>query len=145
MGKHTQLQARSPNGDQLQVTAHDTDSPVLPVAQLKALQEFRPDLIDWVLQQTEAEATFRRSRQTRVDRYVFTERILGQVAGTLIAAFGLGIACYLAVTGHENAAIAVGGGTLVSIVTVLVSGRKPSPKPSANADTAQVAGKKSKS
>lgn len=144
MGKHTQLQAKSPNGDQLQLTAHDTDSPVLPVAQLKALHEFRPDLVDWVTKQTEEEARFRRTRQTRVDGYIFAERILGQVTGALIAGLGLGIACYLAVNGHEGVAMAVGGGTLVSIVAVLVSGRKPSPKATPRDGAGQPTGNKAK-
>ena len=53
MAKHTQVKAQNQNGNSLQLTQHETDSPVLPVAQLEQLQAFRPDLIDWVRDQTE--------------------------------------------------------------------------------------------
>lgn len=146
MAKHTQLQAHSPNGDRLQLTAHDTDSPVLPVVQLQGLHEFRPDLVDWVTQQTEKEAEFRRGRQNRVDGFIFSERILGQVVGAVIAALGIGCATFLAVSGHELTASVLGGGTLVSIVTVLVTGRGKSGKsaPSAPEEDQQASSKRKK-
>ena len=102
MAKHTQVKAQNPNGNSLQLTQHETDSPVLPVAQLEQLQAFRPDLVDWVRDQTENESVARRTRQSRVDFFIFVERIAGLVAGTLISCLGMGAA----------------------ILTVLVQGKK---------------------
>jgi hypothetical protein len=93
---------------------------------LKALHEFRPDLIDWVVKRTEDEASNRRSRQTRVDLYVFIERIGGLVGAFLIALVGLLISAYLAIHGQSEVAGIVGGGTLVSIVSIIATGRKKS-------------------
>ena len=42
MAKHTQVKAQNPNGNSLQLTQHETDSPVLPMAQLEQLQAWWP-------------------------------------------------------------------------------------------------------
>ena len=124
MGKQTQVQAQSKDGDSLQLTAHETDSPILPVGQLQQLHDFRPDLVDWVKDQTESEAVYRRTRQSRIDLFVLIERMGGLVSGALIALFGLAISAYLALNGQPWVAATLGGGTLVGIVTVLVTGRQ---------------------
>lgn len=128
MGKQTQVQAQSRDGDSVQLTAHETDSPILPVVQLQQLHGFRPDLVDWVKEQTENEAKYRRARQTRVDVFVLVERMGGLIAGASIAALGLGIAAYLALNGQPWVAGTLGGGTLVSIVAVLVTGKQTKPQ-----------------
>jgi hypothetical protein len=128
--RQTHVRAQSHNGDSLQLTAHETDSPILPVVQLQQLHEFRPDLVDWVKSQTEKEADFRRNRQLRVDSFVLAERMGGLVAGAVIAGLGLGISAVVALNGQPWVAGILGGGTLVSIVTVLVTGRQPK-RPSA--------------
>jgi hypothetical protein len=124
MAKHTQVKAQNQNGNSLQLTQHETDSPVLPVAQLEQLQAFRPDLVDWVRDQTESEAVARRARQSRVDVFIFAERIAGLLAGTLISCLGMGAAIFLALKGQATVACVIGGGTLVGLVTVLVQGKK---------------------
>ena len=124
MAKHTQVKAQNHNGNSLQLTQHETDSPVLPVAQLEQLHAFRPDLVDWVRDQTENEAVARRERTVRIDTFILIERVAGLVAGTLISCVGIGAAVFLAI--HEQATVAcvIGGGTLVGLVTVLVQGKK---------------------
>ena len=124
MAKHTQVKAQNHNGNSLHLTQHETDSPVLPVAQLEQLHAFRPDLVDWVKDQTEKEAQARRARTVRIDKFILVERIAGLVAGTLISCVGIGAAVLLAF--HEQAAVAcvIGGGTLVGLVAVLVQGKK---------------------
>ena len=123
MGRQTQVRARSPNGDNFDLTAHESDSPILPVVQLQQLHSFRPDLVDWVKQQTEDEANSRRARELRVDRYVLAERMGGLFFGGLISLAGLLIAAYVALHGQPWVAGILGGGTLVGIVTVLVTGK----------------------
>lgn len=95
---------------------------------MERLHQFRPDLINWVIQQTQSEADRRWKRQTRVDWFVLVERIGGLILGFLIAALGLGAAMYLAMNNHETTASVVGGGTLVGIVTALVRGRRAKPQ-----------------
>ena len=60
----------------------ETDSPALPVAQLEKLHDFRPDIVDWVKDQTQIEAEHRRSQNSRINMFVFIERILGQIVST---------------------------------------------------------------
>ena len=99
--RRTELRHHSRDGQSLQLTSQDSDSPILPVSQLRLLHEFRPDLVDWVVKRTEEESIFRRSRQNRIDGFVFVERIGGMV----------------------------GGGTLVSILGIIVSGRNKPLRP----------------
>ena len=120
--RHTQLRHQSRDGDRFQVTAHETDSSILPLRQLRELQEFRPDLVDWVVRQTEDEADARRARQRRVDTFVFVERVSGIFLGALIAALGLGISAYLGMHGAQKVATTLGGGTLVAIVALIIRG-----------------------
>jgi len=124
MAKHTQVKAHNPNGNSVQLTQHETDSPVLPVAQLEKLHVFRPDLVDWIRDQTEKEAQARRVRTVRIDTFILIERIAGLVAGTLNSCLGMGAATFLALNGQSTVACVIGGGTLVGLVTVLVQGKK---------------------
>jgi hypothetical protein len=124
MAKHTHVKAQNQNGNSLQLTQHETDSPVLPVAQLEQLHAFRPDLVDWVKDQTEQEAISRRERRNRVDMFILIERLSGLVAGLLISCVGIGAAVYLALSGQPAVASVIGGGTLVGLVAVLVQGKK---------------------
>jgi uncharacterized membrane protein len=124
MAKQTQVRANHPQGNSVQVTQHETDSPVLPVSQLQQLHGFRPDLVDWVRDQTEKEALARRQRTSRIDLFILIERIAGLVAGTLIACIGMGAAVFLALKDQPTVASIIGGGTLVGLVTVLVQGKK---------------------
>jgi hypothetical protein len=139
--RRTEIEHQSREGDRFHVTSQDTDSPVLPVAQLKALSEFRPDLVDWVLNRTDEEARHRRERQKRIDVFIFVERVGGLAGGIVIAVLGLGLSAYLALHGAEATASIVGGGTLASIVYTIVTGRKKAHPP----DTTPQENKKKKS
>lgn len=132
--RHTQVRADSASGNSVQLTSQETDSPILPVAHLQQLHTFRPDLVDWICQQTEAEAQHRRVREQRVDAFIFAERIGGLVCGAFIAAFGLGVAAYVGLNGQAELAAVLGGGTLVGIVTVLVTGKRGQ-RPTPTADS----------
>ena len=46
---------------ELTVSQHETDSPIIPVAQLEQLHKFKPDAVDWVIHQTQIEANYRRT------------------------------------------------------------------------------------
>lgn len=122
--RRTEIQHQSCDGEHFQVTAHETDSPILPVGQLEQLHRFRPDLVDWVLRRTEAEAEERRRRQRRIDRFIFIERVGGLIGGIVVALAGMSAAVYLVVHGAQAVAAVIGGGTLVSIVSIIITGRR---------------------
>lgn len=105
-------QATSKNGDQLTLHSQETDSPILPVAQLEHLHQFRPDLVDFVIQQTEKEAAHRRIQDGRVNIFIFIERLLGQLFAIAVAALGVGGGIYAGLNGQP-----VLGGT-ISTVTI---------------------------
>ncbi|HDO1376304.1 TPA: hypothetical protein P2R00_003605 [Aeromonas veronii] len=89
MAKQHQVRAKSANGSELAVSSHDSDSPILPVAQLEKLHSFRPDLVDFVVEQTKIEAEDRRARTKRVDRYILTERLFGMVCSVFVCGIGV--------------------------------------------------------
>ncbi|MGL4408268.1 MAG: hypothetical protein ACRCTU_07750 [Zoogloea sp.] len=108
--KAVQARARNRNGDELTLQAHESDALTLPVEQLERLHNFRPDLVDFVITQTQAEAEHRRRNDTCVNRFIFIERITGQLAAVFVAALGIGGGIYAGLHGEP-----VLGGTIASI------------------------------
>lgn len=123
---HTNLQATDAEGRKLSLQHTSTDSPILPAANLRELHQIDPSLVAWVVKETEIEATHRRTETTTVNRYIFVERISGVIAGTLVAVFGFAAATYLVLQNHDWAGVAIGGTTLATIVSVLVSHNRKS-------------------
>lgn len=82
------MRAKTTDGE-LAVSSHDSDSPILPVAQLEQLHSFRPDLVDFVIKQTELEAEHRRKQVVRVDYFIFTERVVGMVCAVVVCSIGV--------------------------------------------------------
>jgi hypothetical protein len=85
-----------------QVTVHsqDTDAPILPVAQLQTLHQFRPDLVDFVVEQTKIESTHRREQEAKINSYIFWERMAGHLTAIVLAILGVGGAAYLGLNGQ---------------------------------------------
>lgn len=107
------------------VSQHETDSPVLPMAQLAQLKEVHPERVDWVFLETTKEAEFRRTEIKRVNGFAFAERIVGMIFGLGIGCVGLFLAYDLGMHGHEVSASVIGGATLVGIVSsFLVASRR---------------------
>ena len=99
MGNRTaKVQAKSSNGNELQIHQQETDSPILPVAQLERLQQLRPDLVDFVVAQTQAEAEHRRALEARGYWFTFLERMTGQICAVVVALSGMGEASIWACT-----------------------------------------------
>ncbi|HJV73132.1 MAG TPA: hypothetical protein VJ654_02835 [Noviherbaspirillum sp.] len=118
---HTRLHAVNSDGQQVSFLHTNTDSPILPTADLIRLHELDPKLVNWIVEQTELEAEARRTENRRINLYVFIERISGVVAGAFVAVFGFLIGGYLVLQGHDWAGVGICGTTLVSIVSVLVT------------------------
>jgi hypothetical protein len=61
MSKTTQIKAKS-GVNEITVHDHENDSPVIPIPQIEWLHSFRPDKVDWMFEQTEAESQDRRKQ-----------------------------------------------------------------------------------
>jgi uncharacterized membrane protein len=120
--QHTTVQAKSGNNE-LTLSQHSTDSPILPIVQIERLHTIRPDKVDWVFDQTQKEAEARREQAARINNYIFYERVIGQVFGLIIGLAGLFAAAYIAVNGSPTAGAVVGGATLASMVGAFIVGR----------------------
>ncbi|MBI4680407.1 MAG: hypothetical protein HY753_04155 [Nitrospirae bacterium] len=107
--KSTAAKYKNRDGE-LTLQQHETDSPILPVAQLEQLHKFKPDAVDWLIQQTQMEAEHRRGEGKRVNTFIFIERIIGQIFALLIGAGGISAGAYVAIQGQPWA-----GGTIASI------------------------------
>lgn len=104
----------SSGGSEVVVHQQETDSPILPVAQLEQLHSFRPDLVDFVVEETRNEAAHRRKLESRGYWLMFTERVFGQVCAVIVALTGMGGAIYLGMNGEP----VLGG----AIATAMISG-----------------------
>jgi hypothetical protein len=121
MANHTVLQAENKEGEHLSVQHTSTDSPILPAANMRELQEIDSKLVPFVIEQTSLEADFRRTETKRVNTLVFIERISGVVFGALIALFVEGLGSYLILRGHDWAGAIICGSALASIVGIFVT------------------------
>ena len=122
MSKSTHANLKGKHGD-LTVHQHETDSPVIPVAQIEQLHQFRPDRVDWIFEQTQAEAEYRRTEAHRVNTFIFIERLVGQVFALLIGVTGIVGGVYTAVRGQPTAGGTIAGWAITGLAAVFLTGR----------------------
>ncbi|MDP0373008.1 hypothetical protein Q7Y31_08070 [Glaesserella parasuis] len=67
--KHVKAQARDSRGNEIAIASTNSDSPLLPVEQLERLHQFRPDLVDFVVNETQEEAKTRRNENRKINFY----------------------------------------------------------------------------
>lgn len=125
---HTTAQATKPDGHHVVVQQTATDCPLLPAANLQQLAAIDPGLVQWVVDQTEAEANFRRDENRRINTLMFAERIVAVAAAALLAMSGFGVVVYLAMHGHDGVAAVIGGTTIVGIVGAVLARRWEQPR-----------------
>lgn len=116
--KSTQVKARNDRGEELHLSESQTDSPILDVNSLERLQQFRPDIVDFVIKQTAAEAEYRRQESKRIHTFTFIERMGGILVSILICLFGIFGSIYAFRNGSEKLAIVIAA---VSIGTLAVA------------------------
>lgn len=118
----THVDAKS--GDsRVAITRHETDAPLIPVAQIERLQQIAPERVQWVFDQTEKEAEHRRSSLRRIDWMVFIERMFGQLIAAGACGGALWVAYWLGISGHQAVAIAVIG-IVVTLASVFLINRR---------------------
>lgn len=112
MGGNKRVAARATNGkgEELQVHHQESDAPIVYTNELEKLHSFRPDLVDWVVTMTTKEAEERRKQTSRTNKFIFVERILGQIFAGVIGICGIVGGGYVALNGAPAA-----GATIASI------------------------------
>lgn len=105
--KSTQLKAKNQQGNELSVSHSQTDSPILDVAALERLQQFRPDIVDFVIEQTAQEAISRRKNESRIILFTFTERLFGILLALAVCTCGVVGSVWAANQGHTKLAIVI--------------------------------------
>lgn len=111
MASSQHVQAKTDNGDELNISTHTTDAPLLPVAHLEKLHHFRPDLVDFVVEQTRIEAEYRRKSAIQINTFIFIERMAGTIAALIIAIIGIIAGGYVGLSGQPTL-----GGSMVAVV-----------------------------
>ena len=122
MGRSTTAKVSRRNGD-LTLQQHDSDSPILPVAQLEQLSLFKPEAVDWVIQQTQVEAEYRRKETLRLNSFVLIERIIGQVFALIIGVTGIISGSYVALNGQPTAGGTIATVALTGLAVVFLTGK----------------------
>lgn len=123
VSKHTTAKVNSDkNGHQLSFQQHETDCPILPIPQLEQLHKFKPEAVDWVIQQTQIESEHRRTETIKVNWFTFIEHIIAQLFAFLIGMAGIGGGVYVALHGEPTAGAAIAGSALAGLAGVFISG-----------------------
>lgn len=97
--RQTTARLNRSNGD-VTVQQHETDAPIIPVAQLERLQKFSPETVEWVIQQTQKEAEHRREQDAYINRSIYKERLMGQIFSFLTGMVGICGGSYTAIMGY---------------------------------------------
>lgn len=123
MGNRSRTASLKKQDSELSVSEHETDAPILPVAQLERLQTFRPDKVDWYFRETERESQFRRDETKRVNTLIFRERLLGQCFALVIGVGGIVGGAWVALHGHPTAGSAIAVAAICTLAVVFLTGK----------------------
>lgn len=103
MAKNTQIKARNANSE-IHLSHSQVDTPLLDVNSIERLQKFRPDIVNFVVEQTKLEAEHRRTSDRKMINYTFIERIGALLLGALIGVGSVVGSIYAALLGFETLA-----------------------------------------
>lgn len=117
------------DGGEVTVAQHETDSPIIPVAQLERLHQFKPEAVDWVIQQTQIEAEHRRREDRRINSFIFVERFVGQFFAFVIGIGGVGAGSWVALHEQPWAGASIASVALTGLAVVFLTGRSRRPPP----------------
>lgn len=124
--RHTNAKVTQKKGgdSELTLSQQETDSPILPVAQLERLSLFKPDAVDWIISQTQIEAEHRRKETSRVNGFIFAEHLIGQIFALIIGVSGIGAGSWVAVSGQPWAGGTIATAAITGLAVVFLTGRK---------------------
>ena len=120
--KSTQARVRHRDGE-MTLQQQETDSPIIPIGQLERLQRFKPEAVDWIIQQTQIEAEERRRERRRLNTLLFVERTLGQFFALVIGLAGIGGGAYIALQNQPWAGATIASMAITGLAVVFLTGR----------------------
>lgn len=91
----------------------------------KAYEQTLKGSTDRIMSMTEKQVDHRIDMEKRIVKRKFNQATLGQILGTILIIFFGYIAYNLAMNGHDNAAIAIGVTTVISLAVVFVLNKIP--------------------
>lgn len=109
---------------ELTLSEHETDSPIVPVAQLERLHLFKPEAVDWVINQTQIEAEHRRKETSRINGFIYAEHLVGQIFALIIGIVGIVAGSWVAVSGQPWAGGTIATAAITGLAVVFLTGRK---------------------
>ncbi len=83
-----------------------------------------PNGADRIMKMAEAQQAHRIKIESKVVSGQTSQSLIGQIFGLIIGLFGIACGAYLAMNGHETVGGIIAGGTVVSLVSVFVIGKK---------------------
>jgi hypothetical protein len=111
---------RNRHGD-LEIRQHESDSPMLPMDHLERFTAFKPEGVDFILDQTRIEADYRRKQGHSVNTFVFAERMFGQFFALVIGLGGIFGGVSATIRGYEMAGIAISTISIGTLAVVFVT------------------------
>lgn len=98
--------------------------PIPDPESLARYDEIIPDGANRIMLMTENQQAHRIEIEKKVASSHVNQSLLGQIFGFVIGLVGIGVGAYLAILGHEVAGTTLIGGTIVSLVSVFVIGKR---------------------
>lgn len=111
---------------EVEAVVQENDSPMPAATELALLHKVRPDLVDSCMKEHHDEAEYQRTRFTRIDRFVFLERLLGLLAAVVLTLVAFWVSYLLAIAGHDWPSCVISGGTIVGIVAAILNRNRSS-------------------
>ena len=119
MSKHSQATLqKDEKKTSLTLQNQEVDTPLLPGEQMERLHSVCPEVVKWILEQTQIEAEHRRKETSRVNIFIFIEHLLGQIFGFLIGIAGVIGGVFAAVNDYPKAGATI---AVVAIGTLAVA------------------------
>jgi hypothetical protein len=84
------------------------------------LHEFRPDLVDYIVTETSAEAKARRDETHRVNTLLFIERMLGQIFAFCVGIGGVVGGGYIALHNQPWAGASIAAATITGLAVAFL-------------------------
>lgn len=117
MAKNTHLKAR-PN--EITVSHSQVDTPLLDVNAIERFQSFRPDIVDFIIEETRKESESRRKNEARVNQYIFIEKLGGLFLAVFVACCGIFGSLYVAERGFEKLSWIIASACIGSLAVALL-------------------------
>lgn len=126
--RSTTAKATTKSGNEMTFQQHETDSPIIPVAQMERLQAFKPEAVDFIIAQTKAEAEHRREQDGKINDRVFIEHVIGQVFALIIGCGGIYAGSVVALAGQAWAGATIATASITGLAVVFLTGRAKPPR-----------------